>query len=172
LLETLIELHSSRWRHKGESGALAREKIQKFHAEIMKTHPASFAIRYYVIRHEGEVVAVLYGFLCAGRFYAYLSGFDMAHNRISPGNMVIDYCVRTLIDEKVTIFDLLRGDMKYKQSWATVSYDMADMIYFPPTASGRMLHAKLKTVQAIKKAVPPAVKRRLRSALTGRDGEE
>ncbi len=172
LLGTLIELHSSRWQHKGQSGALARERIRNFHAEIMKMRPAPFAIRYYTIRHEDRVVAVLYGFLFGSRFYAYLSGFDMAHTRISPGNMIIDYCIQCLIDEKVAIFDLLRGDMKYKQSWATTTYDMADMIYFPRTVSGRMLHTNLKTLQAIKKAVPPAVKRRLRSALTGRADNE
>jgi CelD/BcsL family acetyltransferase involved in cellulose biosynthesis len=172
LLTTLINLHTSRWQHKGESGALAWQRIRDFHAELMQMPSAPYAIRYYTIRHEGKIVAILYGFLFGGRFYAYLSGFDMAHTRISPGNMIIDYCIRSLIDEKVPLFDLLRGDMKYKQSWATFSYGMADMIYFPRTASGRMLHANLKTLQAVKKAVPPAIKRRIRSALTGETDNE
>jgi CelD/BcsL family acetyltransferase involved in cellulose biosynthesis len=169
LLEKLIELHTSRWIHKGEAGALARRKIQDFHTELHNLKPDDFEIRYYTIQHNDKIVAIIYGFLHRNRFYAYLSGLDMAHSRISPGNMVFEFCMQRLYDENVAVFDMLRGDMKYKQSWATASYDMADTIYFPRTVSGRMLHANLKTLQAIKKVVPPGIKSRLRSALPGQN---
>jgi len=165
LLDALISLHTSRWEYKGQSGALARERIRKFHRALSNIHDRPFDIEYFTIRHHGKIAAILYGFTFSDRFYAYLSGFDMAHTRISPGNMIINECIRSLISDGIASFDMLRGDMKYKQTWATASYDMKDCLYFPPGAGGAGLFLIMKTVQGIKRLLPSSLKRRLRNAI-------
>ena len=111
------------------------------------------------------VAHFLYGFVFRNRFMAYLSGFDMAHDRISPGNMVFNDCIRQLYEDSVAVFDMLRGDMKYKKTWATATYEMQDALYFPPSASGRLLYGATRTMQNLKRSVPVAVKRRLKSLI-------
>jgi len=171
LLTALISLHTSRWQHKGESGALARQRIRDFHMALAGMENRPFSIDYYTIRHLNQIVAILYGFTFRNRFYAYLSGFDMAHTRISPGNMIINECIRCLINGGVKTFDMLRGDMKYKQTWATASFDMKDALYFPPGLSGGWLSLVMKTVLAIKRLLPASMKSRLKK-LIGREMPE
>jgi CelD/BcsL family acetyltransferase involved in cellulose biosynthesis len=163
LLAILMTLHTSRWEHKGERGALAQKQIKDFHTAIHEMPDKVFDIRYYTIRHNNNVAAILYGFIFRDRYYAYLAGFDMAHNRISPGNMVFNYCIQELYRENIAVFDMLRGDMKYKHTWATISYDMIDAFYFPPTFFGRCLYRMVKTIQAIKRIIPSGLKKGLKS---------
>lgn len=165
LLDELISLHTSRWQHKGGEGALAKQRIKEFHATLNKLENRPFDIRYFTICHHNKIAAILYGFTYRNRFYAYLSGFDMAHTRISPGNMIINHCLRVLINDGITVFDMLRGDMKYKQTWATKSYDMKDVIYFPPVFSGWLMYRTMKTIQFIKRMIPASLKKRLKSLL-------
>jgi len=165
LLANLIRLHTLRWRHKGESGALAIRRIGDFHEELLSFPSPPYEIRYYTIRHDDAIAAILYGFVMGNRFYAYLSGFDMDHDRISPGNMIINYCIRRLFEEGIAVFDMLRGDMKYKQTWATAAYGMADTIFFPPDIAGRFLHGNMKAIQTLKRAVPTSVKEKMKSVI-------
>jgi len=167
LLETLIRLHSSRWQLKGEKGALVQRQIINLHLDLMTMNDRTFDIRYYTIRHEGSIIAILYGFLLNETFYAYLSGFDMRHNRISPGNMVFNHCIRELHTSGARAFDMLRGDMKYKQTWATAAIPMIDAVYFPPTGMGRLLHATMKTIQGAKRALPTPIKQKVKAVLSG-----
>jgi CelD/BcsL family acetyltransferase involved in cellulose biosynthesis len=166
LLDALVALHGSRWQFKGEGGALAHDAVRQVHTDLQAMPDKPFDIRYFTIRHDRRVVAILYGFLFRGRFYAYLAGLDMEHSRISPGNMVFHYCIEHLCSEGITVFDMLRGDMHYKQSWATDSFDMQDALYFPPTATGRGLYATARTMQSVKRIVPPGIKRPLKSLFT------
>ncbi len=166
LLETLIRLHSCRWEYKGESGALAAKRIQAFHAGLQKMTERPFDIRYFAIGHDGLIVAILYGFVFRNCYFAYLSGFDMAHNRISPGNMIINYAIQELIGEGIVGFDMLRGDMHYKQSWATVDLTMRDMVLFPPTVGGRVRRLSMATLQAVKQMIPKRIKKGLKSAVS------
>jgi len=166
LLATLVRLHTWRWEQKGESGALAAKRTQAFHAGLHKMTERPFEIRYFTIRHDGQIVAILYGFIFRGCYYAYLSGFDMAHNRISPGNMIINHAIQELIGEGIVGFDLLRGDMHYKQSWATVDLTMQDMVLFPPTIGGRVRYLSTAILQAIKRMIPKRIKKGLKSAVS------
>jgi CelD/BcsL family acetyltransferase involved in cellulose biosynthesis len=171
LLDALISLHTSRWQDKGEEGALARKKIKEFHHRLHDMPERPFDIQYYTIRHNDRIIAILYGFVMDKRFYAYLSGFDMEHNRISPGNMILDSCLKTIIDQGIMVFDLLRGDMKYKQTWATTVYDMQDSFLFPATFSGWWFYRMMKTTLALKRILPSSVKKKLKSLL-GRGSSE
>lgn len=166
-LDTLIRLHTGRWHYKGEAGALAPQKIRAFHAELQDLPGRPFDIRYYTIRHDDRIVSIVYGFVFKNCYYAYLSGLDMAHDRISPGNMVLNHTIRESIRSGVTGFDMLRGDMHYKQSWATGSKEMRDAILFPPTVGGRTRAAAMKTIMAIKRSIPKSIKRGVKSTIAG-----
>lgn len=165
LLSDLIRLHTSRWKIRGQSGALGHDAIRAFHAELQKMPDLSFTIRYYIIRHHQETAAILYGFVFRDIYYAYLSGFDMKHNRISPGNMIFNHAIRSAIDAKMSGFDMLRGDMHYKQSWATGSMEMRDVILFPPSIRGRLAAAAMKAIMGTKRLIPRSIKRGLKSAV-------
>jgi CelD/BcsL family acetyltransferase involved in cellulose biosynthesis len=164
-LDTLIRLHTNRWQYKGEAGALAQQKIKAFHSDLQDLPGRLFEIRYFTICHDDQIVSIVYGFIFQNCYYAYLSGLDMAHDRISPGNMVLSHTIRELIKAGISGFDMLRGDMHYKQSWATGSMERRDVILFPPTIRGRITAAAMKTIMGAKRLIPKAVKRRVKAAV-------
>lgn len=166
-LDTLIRLHTNRWQFKGEAGALAQQKIKAFHADLQGLPGRPFNIRYYTIRHNDRIVSIVYGFVFRNCYYAYLSGLDMAHDRISPGNMVLNHTIRELIKAGIDGFDMLRGDMHYKQSWATGAIEMRDVILLPPTLRGRMTAAAMRSIMGVKRLIPKSVKRGLKTAVGG-----
>jgi len=166
-LDTLIRLHTNRWQFKGEAGALAQQKIRAFHADLQGLPGRPFDIRYYTIRHNDRIVSIVYGFVFLNCYYAYLSGLDMAHDRISPGNMVLNHTIRELIKAGIDGFDMLRGDMHYKQSWATGAIEMRDVILLPPTLRGRMTAAAMKRIMGAKRRIPGSVKRGVKAAMGG-----
>lgn len=165
LLSDLIRLHTSRWIIRGQAGALAHDATRSLHTELQNMPNRPFEIRYFLIRYGNDTAALLYGFVFRKVYYAYLSGFDMTHNRISPGNMVFNYAINSLIANGLAGFDMLRGDMHYKQSWATGSMEMRDAIFFPPSIGGRMRAILMKTILGTKRLIPKSIKHGLKSAL-------
>jgi len=166
-LDDLIRLHTMRWNIKNQSGALARSAILAFHTELQQMVDIPFSIRYFVIRHEGNAVALLYGFVFRRCYYYYLSGFDLGYEKISPGFMVMDFAIRALIQSDVAVFDMMRGDMHYKQSWATGAMEMRDAILFPPTIGGRLTAMTMKAIMGTKRLIPKSIKRGLKSTISG-----
>lgn len=164
-LELFFKMHTERWEDRGESGAMAADQIRQFHADLLCLPQRDFDIRYYSIRHNDEVVSILYGFLIHDKFYFYLSGFNPNHGRISPGNMVINFSMKCLCDENILSYDMLRGEMKYKREWARKVLTLKNLIMFPPTSKGRVTYIKYKTIQSIKNLFPKGIKRKLKSVI-------
>jgi CelD/BcsL family acetyltransferase involved in cellulose biosynthesis len=166
-ISSLFDLHTSRWEYKGEGGALASRRIQEFHRWLCSQDSLPFTVEFFTIEHENNIVAILYGFYYGRTFYAYLSGFDMAHNRISPGNMALNAVVKELFKRRADRFDMLRGEMWYKGVWASHEKTMYDQIMYPPSASGRLSYLVHRFWLALKRLVPSRVKKQLKQALDG-----
>lgn len=117
LYEALIRLHGVRWRDQDEPGVLADGVVQRFHREVAEGMLHSGLLRLYGLRLDGHLVACYYGFLHGSSAYYYLSGFDPAYGRLSPGNQIVHVAIEEAIAEGATTFDFLRGPEPYKYRW-------------------------------------------------------
>ncbi len=113
----LIRLHEARWRGRHEPGMLATPALQNFHLEAARGLAAEGLVRMYTLRIGGEVVAIQYNLWRNGRVYAYLSGFDPAFQRSSPGAALLAHSIRCAIGEGATEFDFLRNREQFKYEW-------------------------------------------------------
>jgi CelD/BcsL family acetyltransferase involved in cellulose biosynthesis len=69
----------------------------------------------------GHLAAAFYGYHAAGRTVFYLSGFDPAFARYSPGKLVVAHAIeRAITREHARTFDFLRGAEAYKYAWGAV----------------------------------------------------
>jgi CelD/BcsL family acetyltransferase involved in cellulose biosynthesis len=116
-LEALFRLHRARWRSRGENGVLDEETIKAFHRAAAPGLLRAETLRMYAMRLNGGIVAIYLGFLCGGRAFYYLSGFDPEISDISPGTLLIAYAIEEAIRESATCFDFLRGAERYKHAW-------------------------------------------------------
>lgn len=116
-MKSLYELHNSRWKERGASGAFAAESVQAFHHDVARQFLLRDWLRLYVLEQKGQIIAAFYCFSFARRIYYYLSGFDVSLARYSPGMTLMAFALDKAIGEKAEVFDLLRGDESYKYEW-------------------------------------------------------
>jgi CelD/BcsL family acetyltransferase involved in cellulose biosynthesis len=116
-LSTLIRLHTSRWNELREPGVLADPKVQQFHQRAAPRLLGSGLLRFYGLRFEGRLIAVLHTLVDKNAVYCYMQGFDPAYVEFSPGMLILEAVIRDAVREGRTAVDFLRGREKYKYGW-------------------------------------------------------
>jgi len=70
-----------------------------------------------------EPVAGLVGFIdpVTREFSYFFSGFNPRHGRLSPGKVIVGWCIRDAIEQRLATFDFLLGDEEYKVDFFSAS---------------------------------------------------
>ena len=116
-LDALFRLHGARWNASDEPGMLATARLQSFHREVAAGMLARGMLRFHGLRLDGRLIAVQYNLAAHGREYAYLSGFDPAFAKLSPGMLLVAHAIRSAIAEGSGEFDFLRKAEDFKYLW-------------------------------------------------------
>jgi CelD/BcsL family acetyltransferase involved in cellulose biosynthesis len=116
-MEELFALHNGRWRRRALRGALEGARKQRFHHALSKQLLRRGWLRLHRLRLDGKTRAAFYCFESGGRVYYYLSGFDEALRKYSPGMVLMSQAVMDAMADRKSEFDLLRGDETYKYEW-------------------------------------------------------
>jgi CelD/BcsL family acetyltransferase involved in cellulose biosynthesis len=116
-VEILFELHRKRWELRDAPGVLDTPALRDFHREVSRRMFDSGALQLNVLWSNRSPAAAFYGFRKAQRLYAYLSGFDPALSRSSPGSVLLWAVIRQAIGNGIREFDMLRGGEAYKYDW-------------------------------------------------------
>ncbi|MBV1798402.1 GNAT family N-acetyltransferase [Siccirubricoccus sp. G192] len=137
LFEALLRLHAARWATREEAGVLASPAVQAAHRAALPGLLRSGMLRFHALRLEGAVVAVLYALAdppgrAERRLYFYLSGFDPALERLSPGMLLVGHAIEQAIDEGIAIADFLRGQERYKYFWGAQDSPTFRRVLAPP----------------------------------------
>jgi len=133
LLEALIGLHTARWQGSGEAGVLADRRVLAFHRETVAALVAAGMARLQVLRFGHRVAAAYYALLDGGqRILFYLSGFDAAHARESPGTLLLAQMIEDAVAEGRHELHFLRGAEAYKYAWGGVDRMNAVRRLLPP----------------------------------------
>lgn len=116
-LSTLIRLHTVRWNELREPGVLADPKVQQFHHRAAPRLMDCGMLRFYGLRFEGRLIAVLHTLVDKHVVYCYMQGFDPAYVEFSPGMLILEAVIRDAIRDGRSAVDFLRGREKYKYGW-------------------------------------------------------
>lgn len=126
-LDALVALHTASWQRRGKPGAFATEFLRRFHAALVASSFARDELDLLRLTAGSAVVGYLYNFRLGGRVYAYQSGFDTtdAASQARPGLCLHALAIQQALDRGDGVYDFLAGDVRYKQSLATGSQDLA-----------------------------------------------
>ncbi|HYS55441.1 MAG TPA: GNAT family N-acetyltransferase [Thermoanaerobaculia bacterium] len=116
-LDALFALHASRWQQRGMPGMLADDVIQRFHRDVARAMFDAGALRMFAMRCSDRIAGVFYGFAHRGTVAYYLSGYDPALEKHSPGTVMVAHAIEQAVREGATTFDFLRGAEDYKYAW-------------------------------------------------------
>lgn len=120
--ESLVSLHTSRWRSAGEPGVLADPKVLAWHREAIPLLQESGLLRLNSLHLNGNVIAVLYSLIDAPdrpnrTQYIYLPALATAYGEFRPGTLMLALSIEHAAKEGVKTIDMLRGQESYKQIW-------------------------------------------------------
>lgn len=135
-LGLLISLHNGRWKQR--SCTFNTPALVSFHNEFTQLALARGWLRLYVLRLNGEPVAVLYGLHYDDVFSFYQCGFDPAYGDYSVGTITMAFAIETAIGEGAREYDLLHGDEQYKSHWAKGVREIGHIAVFPPGLTGTL----------------------------------
>ncbi|MBV9784678.1 MAG: GNAT family N-acetyltransferase [Acidisphaera sp.] len=121
LLEALIALHQTRWVGQGSGAGLADPRVLAFHRAAVPELLACGVVRLQVLRFGPRIVAGFYALLAGrDRILFYLSGFDPAQARESPGTILLGRMIEDAVGEGRRELHFLRGGEGYKYQWGGV----------------------------------------------------
>ncbi len=115
-LDEFIQMHQRRWIAAGQRGALADDRVVRFHHEVAPAfHARGWLVLTFLVLN-GKRVMSSYAFKVRRHLAFYLSGscnVERAQS-LSPGLLLQAYCMQDMIREGVTVYDFLRGTERYK----------------------------------------------------------
>lgn len=113
----LERLHAMRWREEGEEGVLADDLAARHLRVAIAELARDGLLRMHRLRRGKESVAILFAMRGGRSTCFYLSGFDPAWSKLSPGNALVGAAIARAAAEGCTEFDFLRGKEDYKYRW-------------------------------------------------------
>lgn len=130
-MESFFTLHARRWASLGLPGVLNGPEIRSFHIDAAKGLLRKGMLRLYRMRYSGQDMAALYCLLRGKTVYTYLSGFDPALSKFSPGAHILKHAVEDSIRSGATMLDFLRGQEGYKYTWGPKEERNMSMVLEP-----------------------------------------
>jgi CelD/BcsL family acetyltransferase involved in cellulose biosynthesis len=133
----------------GEDGEVLRA--------LLRTIAASGALTLFTLECGGKLAAASANFVGRDRNQAYLTSYDPAFSRASPGTILIELYTMWSFDRGFAEVDFLRGDEAFKLGFANAETALMNVVA-PGTALGRAAIAA-RGWRARAKEIAPAVNR-------------
>ena len=130
LLEELIRLHRKRWRQQGESGMIAANRSAAFLREVSAEFAGKDMLRFFTLRFQDRIAAIILAFAHQQTLFAYLSGFDPEYQEFGFGRLLLQHALRHAFEQGYRAWDFLRGDELYKFDWGAQSVRKTRLIIF------------------------------------------
>jgi CelD/BcsL family acetyltransferase involved in cellulose biosynthesis len=116
----LERLHADRWRERGEAGVLGGELQAALVREALPELARDGLLRFYVLRHDGEIAGVVLALQAHATLCFYAGGFDPRRSELGAGTLLIAHAIGAAAGEGATAADFLRGRERYKYHWGAV----------------------------------------------------
>ncbi len=117
LLNALVQLHSARWKKRGEAGMIEANHSAAFLRDITRQFAAQQMSRIFSLRFKDRIAAIILAFVYQGKAYGYLTAFDPAHEQFSLGSVLLFEALRYCYQQGIRTWNFLRGDEPYKLLW-------------------------------------------------------
>ena len=150
----LVELTTQARQRKGQSSPFMQTSYRDFHREVIQTLlPLNRAILF-LLKYSDKPAGILYGYSLHQKCYDYQTGFATDCPG-SPGDLVFQYLLMSLIDRQYSEFDFLRGTENFKSSYTKTTretetlsvYKGNNFTYFRDRLTARLYYPLKQTIK-------------------------
>ena len=154
-LERLKDFHQRTWTARGQPGAFANPRFERFHRRLIAAAWPVGQVQLLRVTAGSAEVGYLYNFVEAGQMLAYQSGFHfgLTERNHHPGLVTHALAVQQALDAGLDGYDFLAGQARYKQQLSHQTYTMATFTLHRPSL-GLWLERAWRSVRA--RFTPPA----------------
>lgn len=97
-----------------EKSAFLTPDKERFFYNLAGSMAKEQCLKLFFLELDGVRVAASYCFDYKNGYYLYNSGYDVRYGQLSVGLLLKALCLKSAIEEKKVVFDLLRGSENYK----------------------------------------------------------
>lgn len=126
-LSALMCIHKKRSAQRGIKSSFSGDEVEKLHNYICDN---SIFAKFYLLKFEDRVIAVIYGFEYGKRFFYYQVSHDPEFEDFSPGAVLLYKVIEDCCARGVEEFNFLQGGEGYKKVWAKDSRDLYRSILY------------------------------------------
>ncbi len=148
ILKYLFNLHEKRSVERGIVSSFTGEHILNFHHTVVEEMMEKVWLRF--LELEGDIIAILYGFLLHERFFYYQIAHDPKFRAHSPGSILLYNVLKECCAKGVKEFNFLQGDESYKWQWTKDSRVLYTVTMYNSTFNGFLHKHKDKIKRFIK----------------------
>jgi CelD/BcsL family acetyltransferase involved in cellulose biosynthesis len=117
-IDKLIELHHKRWQGRAEHYAFSSPNYISFHRSVMHDFIKQNRLRLFCLTLDEKIISMLYCYRWKDTMYYFQGGFDPDYQHLQPGQVIMGHAIESAIQERLKVFDMLKGDYEYKASLA------------------------------------------------------
>lgn len=149
----LVELHQSRFKGKGETGAFSNKHFELFlratFLRLSQNGQAEIIVGYI----SGKPIAAQMYFAGPTGPRLYQAGFDMEASAYEPGHLLLTWATKRAIEEGHQEFDFLRGDEAYKRYWGAQPRNLKNIRLVARKPIPTSIHQGFLMLQRLKQLV-------------------
>ena len=110
-IECFFTLHAKRWN------VLPDAALETFQREVAERFARLGLLRLHTLYIDDAPAAAVFAIAAHGTLYCYLSAFDAAFQKLSPGVVLLAHAIEAAREEGCHSVDFLRGQESYKYLW-------------------------------------------------------
>ncbi|MDZ4402583.1 GNAT family N-acetyltransferase [Prosthecobacter sp.] len=110
-----------------------------------------------LLEADGQIIAAMYGFVERDEFFQFQMGWDPAFARLSPGKLVMRWCIDCSIQRGLRVHDMLPSDYEYKRQWCEGLRWLLDLEASNPSS---WRAAAFHALRAVRRLFPRCLKQR------------
>lgn len=137
ILKQLFLIHKQRSAERNIVSSFSGESIFSFHLALVRNMPERVWLRFLEV--NGQIIAILYGFLFCNRFFYYQIAHDPSFRTQSPGTVLLYKVIEECCAEGIGEFNFLQGNEGYKWQWTRESRELYSITIYNGTLMGTVL---------------------------------
>jgi CelD/BcsL family acetyltransferase involved in cellulose biosynthesis len=142
--------HKRRWQEDGQGSQFDNDRQIEHYLNIAGALAPRGWVELACLKLDDNYIAMAFGYVYGDRYYYYTPTFNPDYWKYSPGNILIKYLIESFYAEgRIKIFDLLRGEEKYKYTWSKDERQLYRARIYPQRLDSAILLIKHSLVQAV-----------------------
>ncbi|MEZ5385768.1 MAG: GNAT family N-acetyltransferase [Prosthecobacter sp.] len=114
-MRALHDLHAMQWA--ADVSSFIKPASWRFHQRLAEKWLPQDRSLLPLLEADGRIIAAMYGFVERDEFFQFQMGWDPAFARLSPGKLVMRWCIECSIRRGLRIHDMLPSEYEYKRQW-------------------------------------------------------